>query len=191
VIARGSIFDPGYAGRLERSAFLRTLSQRLARPVMPDDEAFAYLATQAVADYLSTDREKRLDGIIYPSVQVGALAQNVVLFHKAARVETLSIPEGTEISASLYSHDEDESPDYSVIEQTPPEQPIQEGGGSRSSLGVFGRPLASDFQRGDWREKTLRVDAEAIHVHHIQAVEIKTSASRVLRHRWEKRNSDF
>lgn len=191
VIARGSIFDAGYAARLERSAFLRTLSQRLARPVMPDDEAFAYLATQAVADYLSTDYEKRLDGIIYPSVQAGGSARNVVLFFKAARVEELSIPEGTEISASLYSYGEDEGPDYSVVERTPPEQAKQDNNKSKFPLTTFGRTSLFIFEREEWREKTLRVDAKNIHVHHIEAVEIKSTASRVLRHRWEKREPDF
>ena len=32
--------------------FLRSLSGRITRPVMPDDEPFEYLATQAIADFL-------------------------------------------------------------------------------------------------------------------------------------------
>lgn len=191
IIVRGSIFDTNYAGRLERSAFLRTLSQRLARPVMPDDEAFAYLATQAVADYLSTDREKRLDGIIYPSVQAGGPACNVVLFYKAARVKALAMPEGTKISASLYSYDEDGGPDYSVIERTPPEQSQQDEGKSKSLFAALRWPPVSTVEHSDGREQTLRVDVNTIHVHHIMAIEIKSSASRVVRHRWGKREPGF
>ncbi|MFK4535162.1 hypothetical protein ABIA00_003345 [Bradyrhizobium ottawaense] len=49
--------------------FLRTLSARITRPVMPDDEHFEYLATQAVADFLATESSVPIDGIIFPSVQ--------------------------------------------------------------------------------------------------------------------------
>ena len=45
-----SVYDPTLASRLGRARFLRSLAQRMTRPVMPDDEAFDYLPTQAVAD---------------------------------------------------------------------------------------------------------------------------------------------
>lgn len=45
IVTKGSIFDPGYTRVLERAAFLRTFGSRLSQPVMPNDEAFAYLAT--------------------------------------------------------------------------------------------------------------------------------------------------
>src|SRR5260221_11974731 len=51
----GSIFDPSLKGRLERAAFLRSLGQCMTRPVMPDDEAFDYVTTQAITNYLATD----------------------------------------------------------------------------------------------------------------------------------------
>jgi len=54
VITPGSIFDPSYKHRLERAEFLKWLSRRITMPVMPDDEPFEYLATQAVADFLSS-----------------------------------------------------------------------------------------------------------------------------------------
>ena len=38
-------------------------------PVMPNDEPFGYLATQAIADFLATEANPPLDGILYPSVQ--------------------------------------------------------------------------------------------------------------------------
>src|ERR1700694_4839813 len=103
----GSIFDPGLAGRLERAMFLRSLRQRITRPVIPDDEALDYLPTQAVAEFLATEAAAPVDGITFPSVQAAADALNVVLFHKAARVETLSIPTGTEISAHTGQMGED------------------------------------------------------------------------------------
>ncbi|MCB2401972.1 RES family NAD+ phosphorylase [Rhizobium ruizarguesonis] len=51
-----------------------------SRPVMPDDQEFDYLPTQAVADFLATETVTPLDGIIFPSVQVAGGKQNVVLF---------------------------------------------------------------------------------------------------------------
>jgi RES domain len=126
----GSIFDPGYADRLGRMMFLRTLSARMARPVMPDDQETVYLPTQAIADYLATEGKVPLDGILFPSVQVGGSGDNIVLFHKAARCAELDIPEGTEIEARTYSVDEDgPEPDYSVTEEVPPEEQGDEEAG--------------------------------------------------------------
>jgi hypothetical protein len=68
------------------------------------------LPTQAIADFLATTANPPLDGILYPSVQVGYLAspfgilgrrkerRNVVLFHKACRVQPSGIPANAAIS---------------------------------------------------------------------------------------------
>jgi len=61
----GSSFDQSLKDRLERAAFLQSLGMRITGSVMPDDEAFDYLATQAIADFLATENEPRLDGIIF------------------------------------------------------------------------------------------------------------------------------
>jgi len=107
--ANGSVFDPDYIHRLRRAAFLRSLSDRMARPVMPDDRALDYLPTQAIADFLANALDTPLDGILYPSVQVGFPAssgavfarrrsrRNVVLFHKAARVHPFDVPDDAAI----------------------------------------------------------------------------------------------
>lgn len=102
----GSIFDPTLRQRLERVAFLRTLGERMSRPVMPDDEAFDYLATQAVADFLATENEPQLDGIVFASAQA-MTGRNVVLFREAARIEELPFPDGTTISAETGHWTED------------------------------------------------------------------------------------
>jgi RES domain len=101
VTIKGSIFDPDYQTQLEHAAFLRNLGERIVRPVMPDDEPFEYLATQAVADFLATENDNPVDGIIFPSVQAAGNALNVVLFHEAAQVEEIELPPGTEIETSL------------------------------------------------------------------------------------------
>ncbi|MHA6853476.1 RES family NAD+ phosphorylase [Ralstonia pseudosolanacearum] len=128
----GSIFDPSLKRRLERASFLRTLEFRMARPVMPDDEALDYLPTQAVADFLATMNQPRLDGIVFPSAQTRA-GCNVVLFHHAAKVVELQFPKGTEIEThtGLWNEDGWEI-EYSVQESVPlqpaPKQPDPDEG---------------------------------------------------------------
>jgi hypothetical protein len=120
IYVEGSIFDPTYIERLKKAKFLASLSSQITKPVMPDDEPFEYLVTQGIADYLATKKEPNLDGIIYRSVQHGRSKRNVVLFHRSARVESLDLPRGSEISAHLYEHsDEGTTPDYWVFEQVP------------------------------------------------------------------------
>ena len=82
----GSIFDRTYIERLRKASFLDWLSERITEPVMPNDEPFEYLPTQAIADFLATRSTPELDGIIYPSVQAKEGTSNVVLFHKSSRV---------------------------------------------------------------------------------------------------------
>jgi hypothetical protein len=180
----GSIFDPTYLGRLEKAKFLRTVSHRISEPVMPDDEPFEYIVTQAIADYLAGRREPPIDGIIYPSVQSGAGKMNVVLFHKAARVENMDISPGTEIQAYLEQHDEDgSSPDYRVFEDTPPKE-AEESEDDDFLLPVLQPILNTD---ADARNVTLRLDVKSIRVHHIQNVTYGKESFDVQRHRTEKR----
>src|SRR5206468_12230096 len=113
VTTSGSIFDPKYIQQIQRANFLRILGGRISLPVMPNEEAFEYLSTQAVADYLAT--EAKLDGIIFPSVQLGHTSSNVVLFHHSSRVAEIELPAGAELTANLESRDPDGgSPDYRV-----------------------------------------------------------------------------
>ncbi|WKV98442.1 RES family NAD+ phosphorylase [Pseudomonas sp. H22_DOA] len=122
----GSIFDPSLKGRLERVAFLRSLGRRMTKPVMPDDEAFEYLPTQAIADFLATENAPSLDGIIFQSAQ-SEEGRNVVLFHKAARAELMQFAPGTELKVpnGFTGDDGGWGLDYSVWE-TYPEDPLLE-----------------------------------------------------------------
>ena len=177
----GSIFDPGYAYRLGRMMFLQKLSSKMARPVMPDDQESDYLSTQAIADYLATEGKVRLDGIIFPSVQVNGAGLNVVLFHKAARCREMEFPEGTEFDVQNYTSYEDapESdycvPDYCVIEEIPPEKEKVEDDKPRPDLNNY-----------DDRKETLSVDPASLRVHIVDAIEISTTDSQVERHRRTK-----
>ncbi len=190
----GSIFDPDYAHRLGRMMFFRRLANRIARPVMPSDEEMEYLTTQAIADYLSTESVVPLDGILFPSVQVGEAALNAVLFHKAARCQTLDIPKGTELSATTYLMSEDgDEPDYSVTEKVPPPKSKEK---NKTSVGF--RPFDFDeidylyaYNDFDRRQTTLTVKTETLTVHVVKAVSIATTDYPVQRNRIEKRESSF
>jgi len=199
VSSGGSIFDPSFAARLERDMFLRSLSKRITRPIMPDDEAFEYLSTQAIADFLATEAGVPLDGIIFPSVQFGGDALNVVLFHKASGVEGLEIPAGTEISSRLGEEDEEEGwvTEYTVIEEVP----VKEEEPSAQSLVGTARPNLSrlaaipwepvDGDWADWRPTTLRFVTDSLKIHIVRKVEFSSEEHQVYRHRWANRKLPF
>ncbi len=87
---------------------------------MPDDQDLEYLATQAIADFLSTEYNPSLDGILFPSVQTGEGNDNVVLFHKSSRVEPLELAEGSQLeSRSGMLYEEGWEWGYVVHERVP------------------------------------------------------------------------
>ena len=187
----GSIFDLSLKGRLERVAFLRSLGQRMTRPVMPDDEAFDYLATQAIADFLATENEPTLDGIIFGSAQ-SKDGRNVVLFHKAARVEEMAIPKGTEIEARTgYGSEDGWETDYGVSESVPKmevQAPLEEMADLISFVPHFETSHRLDE---DYRDAALRVDPATVEVHHVGWVKVNSTRFAVTRHRSERRDWKF
>lgn len=189
----GSIFDSTLKSRLERVAFLQTLGQRMTRPVMPDDEVFEYLPTQAVADFLATENEPQLDGIIFPSGQIKD-GRNVVLFHKAGRVEAMDIPEGTEISA-YRTHDTEDGPeiDYSVLEEVPPSsEPLSsQDDDDLLPIAVLGGGRFRQRGDDDYRDVSLRIDAKSVEVHQVDWANYNCTTHAVPRHRFEKREPKF
>ena len=154
---KGSVFDPAYGEALARSAFFRTLAQQITAPVMPDDEPFSYLTTQAIADFLAEYPGAHLDGLLYDSPQAGKSEANVVLFHKAARVEDLRWEDGTRASLSI-STDDGEEVDYAIgVIRTPSAaEPLQ--------LEVDEHEL--DSARLDSRRPALALDPTSLTVHH-------------------------
>lgn len=190
VTNKGSLFDPDFADLVERSTFLQSLSRRITIPVMPDDEAFEYLPTQAIADFLATENETPIDGIVYPSVQAVAGKLNVVLFHKAARVQQLELPPGTEIGGWLGHNGEDGwEIEYSVSEQVPP-QASQKVSLPAEFGNFFGDLHEASTDDNSGRDITLRVDPESLWVHSVHAVSFSTSDDAVSRHRWEKQDPE-
>lgn len=188
VIEKGSIFDPSWAPRLERATFLRSLCQRITKPVMPDDEALEYLPTQAIADFLATENKPTLDGIYFPSAQAATGAMNIALFQKAALVESLSFPDGTEINAHTGHHTEDGwEADYSVMELTPIKKASKETDDDARQpeyLKLLSNYLES--QNLDTRDITLRIDVNSVMVHIVRSVQFQYDTHEVTRHRIEK-----
>jgi hypothetical protein len=185
VIAKGSYFDPEYAAALDRMTFLRSLSRRMARPVMPDDQDADYLPTQAIADFLATDTVTPLDGIIFPSVQVAGGKQNIVLFHKASLVEKLVIPPGAETDVDTYSEDDD-GPyrEYQVVWRLEPVGETEEAkAGKRNDPleGFLGVPSAAedDVDFGSGRDVTLRITPKDLEVRIVNAVVFETEDHKV------------
>ena len=152
--------------------FLPSLSRRITQPVMPDDEAFDYLPTQAIADFLATESKSPIDGIVFPSVQATDAGQNVVLFHKAARVEVI---EGAKIEATIsgQAHDEGFEPEYAMIEQVP-----------RKLVPPLPKvTFSSTWLNPDSPEPALRIDINSIKVHVVHGVKFCTTEHNVVRYR--------
>jgi RES domain-containing protein len=182
----GSLFDPTLKARLERVAFLKSLGERMTRPVMPGDEDFDYLTTQAVADFLATENQPRLDGIIFPSAQSKS-GRNVVLFHAAALVDKMDLPKGTQIHGRTEEFYEDESaPSYWVWEDVPAAQSNQDGSRMRP---VFNDVWNYGSPRDESREPALKVDPASLEVHHIEWVQVRSTTFTVHRTRSVRQSS--
>lgn len=186
---QGSIFDPSYAEKLSRSMFLRSLCQRITRPIMPNDEAFEYLATQAVSDYLATESTIPLDGIIFPSVQVAGGALNVVLFNKAAKVEEIRIPDGVELeSTSGYGTEEGWETDYSVTEWMPSKDKFNTDKPENNVLVDYADYSFDVDSESAWDmpNPTLRVNLDTLNVHIVERALYETQVHYVSRNRYDK-----
>lgn len=182
VAASGSVFDPSTAERMSRAMFLKSLSARIARPVMPDDEPFDYLATQVIADYLATDPDLDLDGIIFPSVQTAGTVMNVVLFHKAAGLEPIDLPKGTRISTrSGRWDDEGFEADFEVLEMTPPPE---------DKVDRLPWPMEFETDEPPERDPALRIVQESLEVHAITAVSYTADVHTVSRFRFQSYGRD-
>ena len=170
----GSIFDTSFADLRNKVEFLRSLSERLCAPIVPDLEDLEYVPTQAIADFLGTERDPPLDGIVYPSTQTPSPGLNVVLFHGSSHVEGLSVPKDVSVKATTKCQDEEGiHPLYHV--------------GVANSDGLAGRerevPAVRDGDQPDWgwraRESTLKVVVDALVVHHITGANVISDAHSV------------
>ena len=95
-----SHFDPNYIEKRNLESFLKELVGEMSRPVMPHEEDREYIATQKVSEYLASQVEPRLHGIIFSSAQTGGGGRNVVLFNGACSVEAYEPRPGTGLRAA-------------------------------------------------------------------------------------------
>ena len=175
-IANGSIFDESYADLRKRALFLQSLSDLLSEPVVHLNGDLDYLATQAVADYLATENDPRLDGIAYPSTQSELeSATNVALFRKAARVDEMDLPEGTVIEVVPAIDEEGFETGFQVIEFLAPGQP--------DAIPNHRDEYSPSRDERDYRRPTLRIDLESLQVREVTGVRLSTDTHTVLRKR--------
>lgn len=170
----GSIFDPSFAELENKVEFLRSLSERLCAPVVPELEDLEYVPTQAIADFLGTERDPPLDGIVYPSTQTRSPGLNVVLFHGSSRVEELTVPEDVSLEATTDYQDEDGiHPSYHVWAES-----SDNSAGRVREVAAVGVGDPSDWPWGA-RESTLKVVVDALVVHHITGANVISEAHSV------------
>lgn len=110
-VPTASMFDPSTREAIQRRDFLRTLTARLSAPVLPELQDRDYLVTQAVADFLASQPELQLDGIVYPSAQrrregESSAGDNVVLFRRACEVVNADGSQPT-AEVTLYEFEEE------------------------------------------------------------------------------------
>lgn len=96
--------DPNHLEECRRVEFFKSLSRRITRPVMPDDEPLEYLITQVIAEYLAVHHQ--LDGMLYNSVQADEKRANIVLFPHATTVEPIAWPKGMKVELQSPSTEE-------------------------------------------------------------------------------------
>lgn len=167
----GSIFDTMYAELLSRSIFLRNLSQRMTRAIMPDDELFDYLPTQVIADFLGS--ELKFDGIIFPSAQ-SKKGLNIALFNHASRVKEIKYPENSRIEVRLTDWEDDfEIESYSVNIFKPKKLDSEKYDGSH----IWNFSEHEGFlENPNFREMSLKLDVKSIIVKHILSVKINSNS---------------
>jgi hypothetical protein len=188
VMTNGSWFDPEFATRSSRAAFLRHLVDEISRPIMPRDEEFEYLPTQAVSEYLASCVEPRLDGIIFHSAQTAREGRNIVLFHHASGVEPYELPEGTKIDVYTGWASDDS---IVVWETVPSAKPDEEKNPAKRvvSFDAVLKRATRDEPSGEWDEDvfygepTLRLDVQNIEVFRIRAVSYRKAKRSVSRYR--------
>jgi len=178
VVGSESIFDENYKAKAEKANFLFWFGKFITRPIMPDDESFDYLPTQAIADFLATSRKIDIDGIIFRSAQRPGNSNNVVLFHKASRCEPIFHFKGTKINTNIL----EDVNFYEVNINVPKNKEILKMPFSGLEFYV---EEETEKDANDWRSPMLAIETDFIVVHHIKSVEIKSDAYDVLHVRTE------
>ena len=162
-----SLFDPATVATAQRLAFLRELAERMAMPVMPENQNHNYLITQVVADYLVMLPGISIDGIIYPSSQrIRSGDQdgiNVVLFHKAAIAYQARAEQATAV-AELRTYIDEEPGSYFAP----------------AIMYLERKPPAHRWRRPGFQpEPALELVPDGIHLHCIKSVSFMTDVEQL------------
>ena len=171
VFVETSHFDERYSEQYGRYAFLRQLVAEITAPVMPQDEAKEYLATQVIADYLAFKVSPRLDGILFRSSQTDGTGQNVVLFNHASHVEPILVPSGTSLDVRMPRTDDDDFIDEDVLifEETNSDSVNQPQAETTTAKDVQPDQMAENA--GNESPPTLRLHLDTRVVHEIKNME--------------------
>lgn len=159
-IVRTSFLDPSYEEKAPIEEFLANLGDMISAPVMPDDESFDYLITQAVADYLSERDDLAIDGVLYRSTQmkVNKNKKNVFLFYRSALIESRDASEVVEVSEKITDKNRT---NYTIIISK--EDKIYDSVNFRSDN-------EADAGQEDSRDISLRLDISKMFVRNIERV---------------------
>ncbi|CAN7476243.1 RES domain-containing protein [Caulobacter sp. LjRoot300] len=103
-----SYFDPRYAQARAYGDFIEGFHAEIRRAVIPGRETLDYLPTQIVAEYLWSQANPPIDGIIFGSAQISQSANNIVLFPHAASVAGAQDEARRTIHGSYRAADHDE-----------------------------------------------------------------------------------
>ena len=195
-VRKASYFDPEFRHLRDKARFLRRLVEIMSRPVMPTDEDYQYLPTQAVAEYLSEKLKPRLDGLIFPSSQRDGPGENVVLFRHASVVA----PDGSDELDMITKFDSPDADNYNInIMVCIRKKTMSRTGGKRRSTrhheiqpSFFdNRTLWSNLEEESPVDHSLRVEVDAIEVRIIKAVEYNTETQRVYRYETDRDDLPF
>jgi hypothetical protein len=176
-VDRASYFDPDFRGLSDRAEFLKRLVGIMSRPVMPNEEDFQYLPTQAVAEYLSEKIEPKLDGLIFPSSQRDGEGENVVVFRRASGVEADG-SDDLELSTDFGWATDDDS-DSSITVWIKPKKPSLEQPKYSDSLFL---EVPRETKIASTEGPALRLDLGAIEVRDVRAIGYRTETRRVQRY---------
>ncbi|MGL1921661.1 MAG: RES family NAD+ phosphorylase [Hyphomicrobiales bacterium] len=177
IIAKGSLFDPLFIEKSLKVKLLRTLTNRISRPIMPSDEETEYLPTQVVLDFLANGLSLKLDGVLFPSAQTNNETTNVVLFHKSSRVEEFQIDDSTSIEVRTFEMYEDgPEQEYSVIERIPKDK-------NAKSKFDFGSDLLNLNIHAKTKKSNLKLDANSLKILIVKSTNYKVDSYDVRRQR--------
>lgn len=192
VYVDSSHFDPEYGARWRHAVFLRRLGEKISRPVMPGDETFEYLATQAVSEYLAEHHEPPLDGIIFHSSQTGNKGRNIVLFNHACRVEPYDLPNDAEIEVGMGWATNDDADNTIYISETVPLRRKEKSKKLPESIDIDAMNHDPEDIH-DHRAITLQLNIEHVEVFSVTGVSFHTSPRAVYRRREtaEKKSHKF